>query len=279
MNFYQPHSLAEAVQLGGDGQENLYLAGGTDLILQMKHQLPKGLIDLGHIPELKKVVKTKTHLYIGSMTTFNELAENSLVKEHAKALWHCTQSMGSVQIRNQATLGGNLANLSPAADSVPPLLALDAEVILCLCSGVQRLSIAEFLDCFGQLSGRSLIRGISIPLKGLTSSFYKLGRREALAIARLSVAFAVKLKGERVGRVKIAFGAVSPRPFLALELGKYLSNRKLNESWVQDAKEGAQELVTQVLGGRATAPYKRIAVAGVVGAAICSLVEGGIPGD
>ncbi|MCO5387592.1 MAG: FAD binding domain-containing protein [Desulfosporosinus sp.] len=131
MKYFQPYSVEEAIEIA-HASESTFLAGGTDLVLHMRtgKAQPSGLIDLGKIPVLREIKEVDGFIEIGSMATFAELGNSELVAQNAYALWQACQSMGSPQIRNQATLGGNLGNCSPAADGLPPLLALGAEVHL-----------------------------------------------------------------------------------------------------------------------------------------------------
>lgn len=277
MKYFQPHSLEDALEIA-QTSEATFLAGGTDLVLHMhtgKVQ-PSGLIDLARISELREIKEVDGYLDIGSMVTFAELGESELISQNAYALWQACQSMGSPQIRNQATLGGNLGNCSPAADGLPPLLALGAEVHLISREGNEIIPLSTLLSRTPLLAQETLIRGFRIPLKGLQSGFAKLGRRRALAIARLSVAVAVELNGTRVDNVRVALGAVGRRAFISESLGLELSGQELNGAWLEKGVIEVQRIVRDALGARASAPYKRVAVSGVFREALASIIsEGG----
>lgn len=280
MNYFRPQNLSDALKIA-QTSEAIFLAGGTDLVLHMQTGKihPDTLIDLGKILELKEIKETNGYLDIGSMATFAELGRNELVFRNALALWLACQTMGSPQIRNQATLGGNLGNCSPAADGLPPLLALGAEVHLISRGGDEVLPLETLLKRTPLISQDTLIRGFRIPLKGLLSGFAKLGRRRALAIARLSVAVAMEVEGSRVGKVRVALGAVGKRAFLSDALARELSGDELNGLWIEKGIEGVQRVVREALGTRASAPYKRVAVSGVFREALSTLMpEGGIKG-
>jgi len=271
MKYFQPQSVREAVEIARTSEAD-FLAGGTDLVLHMQTGKiqPIALIDLGKISELKLIRKTPEYLEIGSMATFAELGQNELIDKHAHALWLACQTMGSPQIRNQATLGGNLGNCSPAADGLPPLLALGAEVELISGNGDEVVSLERLLSRTPLLTQDTLIRGFRIPLKGLQSGFAKLGRRRALAIARLSVAVAIEIEGDLATDVRVALGAVGRRAFLSESLAQELSGQ-------EKGVEQVQRIVREALGARASAPYKRVAVAGVFREALASFIpEGGL---
>ncbi|MDP4126927.1 MAG: FAD binding domain-containing protein [Bacillota bacterium] len=277
MNYFQPQTVGQAVNIA-QTFEATFLAGGTDLVLHMQTGKihPNAIIDLGKISELKEIKETDGYLEIGSMATFAELGQSELVFQKALALWLACQTMGSPQIRNQATLGGNLGNCSPAADGLPPLLALGAEVRLISREGDEVVSLETLLSRTPLLSQGTLIREFRIPLKGLQSGFAKLGRRKALAIARLSVAIAIELEDNRVGKVRVALGAVGKRAYLSEILARELSDQELNEVWIEKGIEGVQRVVREALGARASAPYKREAVSGVFREALGTFIpEGG----
>lgn len=277
MKYFQPRSVSDAVEMA-QTSEAVFLAGGTDLVLHMQTGKIRSiaLIDLGKISELREIKETDGYLDIGSMATFAEMGQSELICRNAFALWLACQTMGSPQIRNQATLGGNLGNCSPAADGLPPLLALGAEVHLISRDGDEIVPLATLLSCTPLLPQGTLIRGFRIPLKGLQSGFAKLGRRRALAIARLSVAVAVEVDGTRVGNVRVALGAVGKRAFLSESLGRELSGGELNGAWIEKGVGEVQRVVRVALGARASAPYKRVAVSGVFREALASFIpEGG----
>ncbi|KJR48880.1 Xanthine dehydrogenase, FAD binding subunit [Desulfosporosinus sp. I2] len=277
MKYFQPQSVREAVEIA-QTSEAAFLAGGTDLVLFMQTGKikPIALIDLGKIPQLKMIRETEGYLEIGSMATFAEMGNNELIYKQAHALWLACHTMGSPQIRNQATIGGNLGNCSPAADGLPPLLALGAEVHLVSGNGDEVIALESLLSRTPLLAQDTLIQGFRIPLKGFQSGFAKLGRRRALAIARLSVAVAIEVDGNLVTQVRVALGAVGRRAFLSEALNQDLSGQEINEAWIEKGVEQVQRIVREALGTRASAPYKRVAVSGVFREALDSFItEGG----
>ncbi|MCB8814925.1 FAD binding domain-containing protein [Desulfosporosinus shakirovi] len=277
MKYFQPYSVEEAIEIA-HASESTFLAGGTDLVLHMRtgKAQPSGLIDLGKIPVLREIKEVDGFIEIGSMATFAELGNSELVAQNAYALWQACQSMGSPQIRNQATLGGNLGNCSPAADGLPPLLALGAEVHLISQEGEEFVPLSTLLSRTPLFGQDTLIRGFRIPINSWQSGFAKLGKRRALAIARLSVAVAVEINGTRVENVRVALGAVGRRAFLSESLGRELSGLDLNGAWLEKGILEVQQIVREALGARASAPYKRVAVSGVFREALASIItEGG----
>lgn len=278
MDYIRPLSIEAAVE-AAQSPGAVFLAGGTDLVLHMREgkAQPEMIIDLGRLAELKRVAEVDGNLEIGSMATFAELGRNPLIEEKAHALWQACQTMGSPQIRNQATLGGNLGNCSPAADGLPPLLALGAVVCLVGPDGEQRIPLTELLGRTPLFTQGILVKKFIIPITNRVSGFHKLGRRRALAIARLSVAVSLEIDGLLAKDVKVALGAVGKRAYLADSLGQSLSGREITDEWIEEAVAGSKAVVRDALGTRASAPYKRAAVCGVMREALasCGVQRGG----
>ena len=278
MNYLQPKKIEEAVLLA-QSPGAFFLAGGTDLILQVRKGkvYPHVLIDLGKIPELRSIEVFEDYLIIGSMVTFDDCLRSVDIRDKAFALWQACQTMGSPQIRHQATIGGNLGNCSPAADALPPLLVLGTLVELVSAEGKEVLPLSDLLERNPMLKQGTLVKAFRIPLNGLVSGFSKLGRRQALSISRLSVAISLKPIDKRPVELRIALGAVGKRPFLANELTRNLQGKVMDEEWIQMVCSDAQHLVKDILGSRASAPYKSVAVGGVIRKALTQVIDS-IPG-
>ncbi|HHX51255.1 MAG TPA: molybdopterin dehydrogenase, partial [Clostridia bacterium] len=147
-DYYRPQTLEEAVTLLDRFPENTkILAGGTDLIIQMrlKETKPDYLLDLGGINCLKEIKTKDNYLAIGSMATFFELEQNPMVQKYLPVLAEASASIGSPQIRSRATIGGNIANAAPAADTLPALLALDSQIKLQSGGGTRTVSLSQIL--------------------------------------------------------------------------------------------------------------------------------------
>ncbi|CAA7602981.1 CO dehydrogenase flavoprotein C-terminal domain [Acididesulfobacillus acetoxydans] len=265
MYYIRPQTLAKALE-AGEEPGMLYLAGGTDLILKLRRRevQARGLVDLQAVAELRQIRAGGDWLEIGAMVSFADLLNNDTAAQEARALWLACSSMGAPQIRNQATLGGNLANCSPAADSLPALLVLQAQVRLLSRSGEVLLPLAEVLGRTPLWQPGTLLAGFRLPLRAGVSGFAKLGRRQALAIARLSAAVALREENGRACGVRVAFGAAGKRAFLSLDLAEELNGLVLDRGFTELACRQAKKVISRALGERASAPYKKEAVAGVV---------------
>lgn len=269
--YHQPQTLAEALELMAALPEpKKALAGGTDVIPAMrKGELTTGhLVALGRLAELRQIQIQNPEVRIGPLVTFSELAKSPLVNRCCKLLAEAAASVGGPQIRNQGTIGGNIVNASPAGDLLPPLVALEARVELCRQGGERTLPLAEFLVGRGKtlLSAGEILTGISFPPlpAGAASSFVKLGRRNSLAISRLSVAVIVIL--DRKGRVagaRLALGAVAPKPVRVPAAEVLLCGNYPGPELLEEVVGAVANTVKDVLGSRPSAPYKQVAVRSV----------------
>lgn len=211
LNAYaRPRTLGEAVALASSGQWQC-LAGGTDLYPGKGQALAGSVLDLTAIPELAGISQTDG-LRIGACTTWSGIAEADLPPS-LRALQQAARQVGGRQIQNTGTIGGNLCNASPAADGVPPLLALDAQVELQGIDGLRHLQLSEFLAGPRQTLRRDkeILTAILIPEQALVgrSAFVKLGARSYLVISIGMVAARIVTNGDRVATAALAVGACS----------------------------------------------------------------------
>ena len=196
--YLRPDRLDDALGvLGQKGAEVKVLAGGTDLLVQMKEGSvhPPTILDIGRLDELRSIRLEDGSVRIGALTTHREIAGSDLIRRHAPALAEGASRVGSPQIRHRATIGGNLVNASPAADTVPPLVVLGAEVCASSARGDRRLAVEDFLKGPGEtvLRPDELVTELRFSLNGderMVSRYEKFGTRNALSIAVTSVAAA-----------------------------------------------------------------------------------------
>ena len=173
-----------------------YIAGGTDFINQLRQGniVCDKVVDLSQVRDLDYIRSSQDGIHIGAATPFSRIAASGLIRQDAACLAQAATQVGSVQIRNRATIGGNLAGASPAADCVPALAALDASVCTFNRHGVRRLSLSELNAGIG-LTGllpNELITEVVLPRRGWASAFGKVGTRSTVTIARLNMAITSK---------------------------------------------------------------------------------------
>jgi CO/xanthine dehydrogenase FAD-binding subunit len=248
------------------------LAGGTDLMRSMHqdHWEPDLLIDLSGVRELDYVTLEDGTLHVGSMTTFAELQADPLVRRHARCLAEAAAQVGSAQIRNVATVGGNIANASPCADTVTALVALGADVRTIDGDGVRSTRpLTEITVGSGRtsLAPDEAITEVGFAALGADqrTTFAKIGSRSTVTVARLSMALVVTFDGAAgmVSGVRVALGAVGEAAFRDARLEELLEGRPANAVSARLFAEGCMDAVRRAIPGRYSLPYKQHAVVGL----------------
>ncbi|MGI9860757.1 xanthine dehydrogenase family protein subunit M [Moorella naiadis] len=269
-DFYQPDNLQAALTILADSGGQLRpLAGGTDLVpaVRQGELRIKGFLDLSRLEELKGIKDDGREIHLGSLTTFSQLEFSPLVQNQVPLLAEAASTVGSPQIRNQGTIGGNIANASPAADTVTALVALEAKARLVSSQGTRIVPVAKLLCGVGKTSIQpsEIIQEVfftALP-PGNRSGFIKLGRRKALAIARMNMAVIITLDGDFITRARVALGAVGPNPSRNLTLEGVLAGQRPSSSLLENFVSEAEREVARMLGPRPSAPYKREAIKGI----------------
>src|SRR5215217_4706968 len=190
MDFHRPETFAEALEIKAERPDAVALAGGTDLMvaINFRRTLPAAVLDLTAVPELRQWAPDDGRVRVGAGVTYTRLIEE--LGDRLPGLAIASRTVGSLQIRNRGTVGGNLATASPAGDGLPPLYACAAEVELASTSGTRRVPIAEFVtgpkrNC---MAPDELIAGYTLPAAGGPQQFAKIGTRNAMVIAVCSLA-------------------------------------------------------------------------------------------
>jgi CO/xanthine dehydrogenase FAD-binding subunit len=214
MDVLTPRSLEEALRLKAERPDAVPIAGGTDLMVELNfdRRRPEVVLNLGEVAELRGWSRDNGTLRLGAGLTYTEAMDEPL-RSLLPALAEASRTVGSPQIRNRGTLGGNLGTASPAGDALPPLLVEDAEVELAGADGSRRLALDEFLvgPKRNALEPDELIVAVHVRPSGAAQTFMKVGPRNAMVIAVCSLALAVDR--ER-GELRAAFGSASPVPTL-----------------------------------------------------------------
>ncbi len=270
-NVYVAKTLDEVLNLLNQyGCESKLIAGGTDVIIQLREKeiSPKVLVDISNLSEINFIDESEDKITIGACTTFTTIAESSILKDKLKGLVQSAESVGSPQIRNAATIGGNICNASMAADIVPPLLALDAEVLIESKAGKRRILLDHFLMGKGKvdIKPEEIVTAITFnkPKNREALGFGKLGLRKALAIARISTAIYLSLDEENTCRkIRIANGAVGFRGMREKEVENIFIGKQLTEDVINMGIEKLREELNQRLAGRSSAEFKTTAIAGI----------------
>ncbi len=210
MDVHAPHTLEEALRLRAEHPDARPIAGGTDLMvaLNAERERPAALIDLGRVPELRGWRYEGDELVLGAALTYTDAAAGE-VASALPALAAASRTVGSPQIRNRGTIGGNLGTASPAGDSLPPLLVEDARIELAGSSGRRSLPLAEFLvgPKRNALAGDELVVAVRVRPSRAPQTFMKVGPRNAMVISICSLALSADR--ER-GQLRAAFGSAGP---------------------------------------------------------------------
>lgn len=262
----RPRSLDEAVRFLADDPALVSTAGCTDLMVrgpEALHQMNR-VMDLLGIPETRGIREIDGGIEIGATTTFTEIGRSPVVRAAFPALAEAAGQVGGWQIQNRATLGGNIANASPAGDSLPVLLALDAVVIAAGAGGPREIPYASFHTGYREtaLQPGEIVARVRLPLppEGSVQAFRKVGTREAQAISKVVVALVARIADGRIAELRLAAGSVAPTPVLLKTSVQGLEIVEAAERAGREAASGVQPIDDV----RSTADYRRFALERVV---------------
>lgn len=266
MKYFSVNTLDELVKLSGKHNSNaVIVAGCTDAMVKKDFFTGKtAIIDTTKINELKKIEDLQDKIRIGAGVTFSMIKDSALIKQSAKALHQAAKVCGSVQIRNRATIAGNIINASPAADSVPALMTSNATLILFSENGEERISIKNFFFGPGKtiLKPGQVLAYIELEKdKPEDITFYrKIGTRKALSIAKASIAFKANKANGKLKDVRIAFGSVGPTVIYSKQASNSLEGSELNNDTIEKASLAAFREVTPIDDIRSKAEYRKLVI-------------------
>jgi CO/xanthine dehydrogenase FAD-binding subunit len=259
-----PPSLSEVLEELASHVGARPFAGGTDLMVLLEAgTLPPGrYVNLAHCAELRGIVDGADDVWIGALTTYSDIRRSPVLQRDYPMLVAAACETGGVATQNRGTIGGNVANASPAADTPPALLAYDASVELISSSGTRRLPYADFHRGYKTLDLRrgELIARIRLPRRraseGWRDYYRKVGTRRAQAISKVCVAGAVRMDGERVQDVRIALGSVAPTVVRATRAEAALRGNALTPAAIAAAEETLVSEIAPIDDIRSTALYR-----------------------
>jgi carbon-monoxide dehydrogenase medium subunit len=263
--YFAPHTFKDAASLLlRYGSKAKLLAGGTDLCLRLERRVidPGVVVDLKKIHALRGIKLNRKGLTIGALTLMDEIASSPRVKGRYAIIAEAAAVVGSIQTRNRATLGGNLCNASPAADTAPPLMALSARARIASSRRQREVSFDEFFLGPGKtcLQANELLKEIFIPPPAIKSgSSFQRCTRTAMDIALVNCAVFVSLapKREIISDVRIALGAVAPTPVRAKSAETFLIGKIADRDTIEKVAELAAASVSPIDDVRSTAGYRR----------------------
>jgi carbon-monoxide dehydrogenase medium subunit len=266
---YEPTTLGEALAvLNQEGEAGAPLAGGTDLLMRIRRRARKyrSIVNIKFVPGLNELHWDPLHgLTIGALTTFRAIETSDHVRTHYPALVEAARVIAGVQLRNLATIGGNLGNASPSADSAPPLVALGATIEIASAAGTRRLAVEHCLTGPGRtvLTPGEIFTSIFVPALPPRSgnAYARFSPRSAMDIGIASVAASVTLDADgRCTSCRIALGAVAPVPLRSGMAEGALEGQRLTPAVIEQAGELAASAARPITDIRGSADYRRAIV-------------------
>jgi CO/xanthine dehydrogenase FAD-binding subunit len=265
-----PATLTEAYSALADADGWQPIAGGTDLMVQITGEIgppPERILDLWRLDELRGIELVDGTLVLGALTTYTDIRRSDLCQEHLHALVEASATIGAAQIQNRGTLGGNVINASPAGDTLPVLLAMDAELVLGSAQGERSVAAHEFWTGYRQTARRpdELLLRIRVPLaSGRQVRFRKIGTRRAQAISKVVMALAWREDGGVWRDVRLALGSVAPTPIRARQTESVLEGAAPRRQTADHAATTLAGEIQPIDDVRSTADYRRVVSARVL---------------
>lgn len=244
------------------------LAGGTDLFVKIEKDMvdPDRIIDITKVLSDTSLKNEEEQVEIPATTTHGELANSSIIQNELPILADSAEAVGAVQLRNMATIGGNICNASPSADTLIALYALNARLKLKSVEGTRIVSIDDFITGPGsiELEPGELLESVIIPKisDGYEHYFKKIGRRNALDISVCSMGFLLKTDSGEIEDVRIAYGAVAPRIIRPTTVEKFLKGKPTSRKVLPEAKELLEDEISPISDIRGSAEYRKAVALG-----------------
>lgn len=280
-DFHSPKTLDEAYALLDRHKEDYaVVAGGTDILIELNdHRIaPRNVIDISKISALKGISVRDGVMRVGAMSTFTEIERNEIVQDRVRVLFDAASTVGSPQIRNLGTVGGNLVNASVAGDSLTAFITLDADVVLGSKNGVRRMKLLDFYadDRRTQLKRGEIMTEIffDLPDSRTGTSYAKLGKRKSLAIVVLGVGVMLKMDGRGTcTRAHVVLGAVSRYPRRLPRVEEAFVGQKITRDLLYSQLPVLTDIVKELIPGRASVGYKSESVRGMARLAFDSVLK------
>jgi aerobic carbon-monoxide dehydrogenase medium subunit len=259
--YFEPASLPEALALLARYQGRAQpLAGGTDLLVELREQLRRAdcVVNIKKIPGIGELgFDARDGLHIGALVTAREIELSPVTQRYYSSLVQAARELGSIQVRNRATIIGNVCRASPSADTLPPLIADGAVVSIHAANGTRRVLLEEFFTGAGKtvLQPDELVTEVVVPAPPPRTGkvYIKHGRRKAMELATVGVAVTLTLEGE----IRIVLGAVAPTPIRARKAEDLVRGRKIDAALIERAAQAAMEESRPISNVRASAEYRR----------------------
>jgi len=280
LEYARPGTLEEALDfLWNHGKETNLLAGGTDVVIDVRSGKlrAKYLVDISRLSDLKGIEIKEEGLVIGAGVTLSEIHDSQIISRFAPALRKSSLNFASRQIRNTATIGGNVGNASPSADTVPPLIVHETTAVLGNVNGERRVPIDDLFAGPYKSAIRPeeiIVRFILKPAEGKFNDFQKIGRRKSLAVARINMAVLAEKDGEGTfSFIRLALGSSTPTPRRMKDVEDFLMGKRLDRVLLIEGGLKMAEKMIEVSGRRPSTVYKEKAVQGLFVRMLYPMVE------
>jgi CO/xanthine dehydrogenase FAD-binding subunit len=282
MEYFTCTQLSEVlVRLERGKRKSKLIAGGTNVIPDMRAKTlkPGVLVDISHLKNLSYIKEEKKRVKIGSLTTIAELASSKVTQKCAPILSQAASQLGNPLVRNRATIGGNLANASPAADTAVPLLALEAMLVIERNGGKRReIPIDQFFTGSNRtvLKKGELIKEINFSKPNLNTrmGYMKLGLRNAMAISVASIGVLIEMERGRCKEARIGLGAVAPTPIRACRTEAMLVGKEVTKPLIEACCHEITKEIRPITDIRASAEYRREMTSVLLGRLLQQIADG-----
>ena len=264
IDYASPTSLSEALDiLAKDGDRTRALAGGTDILVQLRarRRSPDILLDVKSIPELNELsYDASSGLTIGAAVECYKIYEDAAVMEHYPALVDCTSIIGGIQIQGRASVGGNLCNAAPSADSIPALIAYGATANIAGPGGARSVPVEDVCTGPGQtvLGADELLVSISVPVPAANSGarYIRFIPRNEMDIAVVGAGVSVELDGDTIKSARVSLASVAPTPLFVKEAGDALAGQAVSDEAIRKASGLAQAAAKPITDMRGTIEFR-----------------------
>lgn len=263
-DFVAPTTI-QATLKAAKGRSTKFIAGGTNFMPDLRHQHEgpaKVVIDLMRVSALRGISSSKGVVKLGALTTMTDLLTDRVILREAPVLAAMSEKFAGPIIRNRATVAGNIIDGGPAADAVPPLLALKAKVRLASEKGRRTIPLDKFLTGYRRTAIRAneLITDVTFPAPGRSHKwgYYKLARRNAMAITVVGVAVVLKMRRKKVEEAGISLGSVTPAPIRCYEAERILEGSAVDLELARKAAEACAAVASPIDDIRASAEYRKL---------------------
>ena len=272
IDYIRPQTVADTLDfLNENALDTAILAGGTDIMVDMRSGKlnRRYLLDVGQLEELRGIEFDDGNLTIGAGVTITEIGQSDLIGHHAPALHKVADKFASRQVRNIATIGGNVANCSPCGDTIPPLLIHDAGAVVVGPSGKRTVPVEEMASApyHCELRPDELITHFILKTKPAEvefADFQKIGRRKALAVARISMAAMIAQGSDhRISYIRFALGSCTPTPHRFRDIENFLFGKVPEKELLWKAGKVLSQKMMKITGRRVSTAYKEPAIQGL----------------